>query len=79
MESKSFVTTDLYLSSALQISGFKLLNVKKNSTTGKGVFIFQDRPDRSKFVRNYFSGELTGSLKAFASAWSDLKNLLSQM
>lgn len=27
-------------------------------------------------MKNYFSGELTGSLKAFTNAFADLKNLL---
>ena len=78
MERKTFSTSDLYLSSALRISGFKLVDVKKDGS-GKGTFVFEDRPDRSAFVQKYFLGELTGSLKAFANQWADLKNLLAQM
>ena len=79
MDPKSlFETSDLYLSSALQISGFKLINVKKNGN-GRGVFVFEDKPNRSTIVREYFNGELKGSLKAFSNAWSDLKSLLSQI
>jgi hypothetical protein len=30
-------------------------------------------------VRGYFSGELTGSLKAFSNAWADLKSLVNEI
>ena len=74
----TFSTSDLYLASALQISGFRLVDLKK-SPSGRGVFFFEDKPNRPEMVRNFFSGELIGSLKAFCNSWSDLKNLLGQM
>lgn len=73
-----FKTSDLYLAAALKVSGFRLLNIQKNNT-GKGTFFFEDRDDRTKFVKDYFGGEIQGSLKAFASAWGDLKSLLNQI
>jgi hypothetical protein len=75
---KTFQTHDLYLSSALKISGFRLIDLKKDQT-GKGIFIFEDRIDRPQIVRGYFSGELTGSLKAFSNAWADLKSLINEI
>ena len=73
-----FETHDLYLASALKIHGYKIIDLKKNGS-GRGTFIFEDQPERSQYVRNYFSGELSGSLKAFANAWSDLKSLINEM
>ena len=75
---KPFETHDLYLAAALQISGFKLIDLKKNGN-GRGLFIFEDQPERPAFVRKYFSGELTGSLKAFSNAWADLKSLVNEI
>lgn len=75
---KTFETHDLYLAAALKIHGFKIIDIKKNGN-GRGIFVFEDQPDRSGFVKGYFSGELTGSLKAFSNAWSDLKALVSEM
>jgi len=66
------------LAAALKINGFKIIDIKKN-VNGRGIFVFEDQPDRSNFVRGYFSGELTGSLKAFSNAWSDLKALVIEM
>lgn len=76
--SQTFQTHDLYLASALKINGFKLLDLKKDER-GHGLFIFEERDDRPQIVRGYFSGELTGSLKAFSNAWADLKSLVNEM
>ncbi len=75
---KTFTTHDLYLSAALMLIGFKLIDLKRDER-GRGLFIFEDRPDRSQIVRGYFSGQLSGSFKAFANAWADLKSLVSEM
>ncbi len=75
---KPFETHDLYLSSALKINGFRLIDLKKDNR-GQGTFVFEDRVDRPQFVKDYFSGELTRSLKAFSNAWADLKSLINEM
>ena len=75
---KTFETHDLYLASALKINGFRLFDLKRDGK-GRGLFIFEDRDDRPQLVKNYFSGELTGSLKAFSNAWADLKSLINEM
>ncbi len=74
----TFQTYDLYLAVALKLSGFRLLDLKKDYN-GRGLFIFEDRPDRANYVRDYFAGELKGSLKGFASVWADLKALVNEM
>ena len=74
---KTFETHDLYLSAALKVSGFRLMDLKKDSK-GKGLFVWEDKPERPKFVRDYFSGELQGSLKAYVDAWTALKSLLTE-
>ena len=78
MERKTFQTSDLYLSSALKITGFRLLDLKRDDR-GRGIFVFEDRLDRPEVVKDYFSGELTGSLKAFSNAWADLKSLVNEI
>jgi hypothetical protein len=75
---KTFETHDLYLASALKINGFRLIDLKKDAK-GKGLFFFEDRPDRPQWVKDYYSGELTGSLKAFSNAWADLKSLVNEI
>lgn len=75
---KTFQTSDLYLASALKINGFRLVDLKRDERD-KGIFFFEDRDDRPILVRGYFSGELTGSLKAFSNAWADLKSFVNQI
>jgi len=78
--SKTFETHDLYLAAALKIHAFKILGVDlKKNDNGRGIFIFEDQPSRPQYVKDYFSGDLTGSLKAFSNAWADLKSLISEM
>jgi hypothetical protein len=74
----SYQTHDIYLSSALKINGFRLLDLRRDER-GLGIFVFEDRPDRPHLVKGYFSGELTGSLKAFSNAWADLKSLVNEI
>jgi hypothetical protein len=76
--SKIFETHDLYLSAALKIHGFKIVDLKKNGN-GRGIFMFEDQSTRPQYVKDYFSGELKGSLKAFSNAWADLKSLINEM
>ncbi len=75
---RTFETHDLYLAAALKIHNFKIIDLKRNGN-GRGIFIFEDQSTRPQYVKNYFSGELTGSLKAFSNAWADLKSLISEM
>ena len=75
---ETFQTHDLYLAGALEIHNFRLIDLKRNSN-GRGIFVFEDYPNRTEYVKQYFSGELTGSLKGFSNAWADLKGLISEM
>ena len=77
MGMNNFETSDLYLAAALKIHNFKLVNLQRSG--GRAVFIFEDRPDREAMMRQYFSGELTGSLKIFISVLSDLRSMINQM
>jgi hypothetical protein len=78
MKLETFRTNDLYLVAALKLSGFRLVDLEGQGD-GRGTFIFQDRPDRTQWVRNYYSGGLQGSLKLFSSVWADLKALVVEM
>jgi hypothetical protein len=75
---RTFQTHDLYLSSALKINGFRFIDLRRDEK-GRGIFVFEDQNNRPQIVREYFSGELTGSLKAFSNAWADLKSLVNEI
>ncbi len=70
-----YSTSDIYVSAILKLNGFKLITFSKDQR-GRGTFVFEDRDDRPALIQEYFSGQLTGNLKAFISTWKDLKGLL---
>jgi hypothetical protein len=73
-----YETYDIYLAAALKIHGFKLITFNKDDR-GRGTFVFEDKDNRPQLVQKYFSGELSGNLKSFVSAWRDLKGLLFEL
>jgi hypothetical protein len=79
MNSKTFKTTDIHLSAALKLHGFKLVTIEKDVSSKRGIFIFEDEPRRRQLVQDFFEGSLQGSLKKYISLWSDLKALINQM
>jgi len=75
---KTFSTHDIYLATALKLSGFNFLKIERE-INGKGLFIIEDKPERSQYVEDYFSGKLSGSYKSFVNTWRDLKALIWEM
>ena len=78
MQMRTFKTSDIHLSAALKLHGFKLLSIDKNPRTRRGSFVFEDRFDRPRLVQEFFDGSLQGSLKQYVSIWGDLKGLVNQ-
>ncbi len=76
---RTFKTSDIHLSAALKLHGFKLLSIDKNPRTRRGSFVFENRPHRPRLVQEFFDGSLQGSLKQYVSIWGDLKGLINQV
>jgi hypothetical protein len=79
MAPRIFRTTDIHLSAALKLNDFKLLGIEKDPRSRRGIFSFEDKPDRPKLIQAFYEGSLEGSLKRYVSIWSDLKSLVNQM
>ena len=75
---KSYETRDLYLAVSLKLHGFKLIEIK-SIERGKGRFAFEDTEPLRKCVKDYFSGDLQGSLKNFVTVWKDLRGYLFEV
>ena len=75
----TFETHDLYLSAALTLHGFQLIDLRRNGNSNRGIFVFKDRADRPQYVQKFFSGQLQGSLKGFSNTWADLRNMLENL
>jgi hypothetical protein len=70
---KVYRTSDLYLSAFLKANGMRLLD--KQRVDQKFQFLFEDRPDREKLVKDFFNDGMV-SITAFKNAIQDLKTLV---
>ena len=52
----TYSVSDLRLAALLRIQGFKLLRVQRG-TDGRGVFVFEDRPNREELVLSFLNRE----------------------
>ena len=81
---KTFETHDLYLSSALKINGFRLINLRRDER-GRGIFVFEDYSQGDWFLevrqggykrsvpRTTDIGREIGRLKDETSQFEDLR------
>ena len=72
-----FETSDIYLASALRTKGLKLLDIRTDNESDRGIFMFEDTPNREKLVRDYRMGNLEGNLKSYSKNWVDLKMMVT--
>jgi len=67
-----FQTSDLYLAAFLEVKGFQLLEVRRQSATRRCIFVFRDGPERSAAVASYWDDEPV-SVRCFVAATKELK------
>ena len=72
---KTYRTSDIYLSAALQVEDLELLGIEVDEK-GQGVFVFQDVPERPRLVRDFFNGRLVQSSRKYVDSWLALKKLV---
>jgi len=73
IETKTYETSDLYLSAFLKVRGLRLLNQRRAGN--KIIFIFADCSDRAEIVSEYFNNGQVG-VTNYRSALADLKTLI---
>ena len=75
MEKKIYSTDDLYEASALRTGGLRFIGVTKNGV--RGIFKFEDSPDREKIVMDFYSGALVQNVRQYVDCWINFKRLVS--
>ncbi len=70
----TYETGDIYVASALRNGGMKFIRVTKSG--GKGIFQFEDSPEREKLVVGFYSGELTQNVRQYVNCWMSFKRLV---
>lgn len=70
MRTKTYASTDFYLSAYLKAKGLKLLDVERNGR--RATFIFEDRNDRKELIKSFYNDGMV-QINAFKNAIQDLK------
>ena len=69
-ETKTYASTDFYLSAYLKAKGLRLLDVERDGR--RATFIFEDREDRKDWIKSFYN-DGTVEINAFKNAIQDLK------
>jgi len=69
-ETKTYASTDFYLSAYLKAKGLRLLDVERDGR--RATFIFEDRRDRKELIRSFYNNGVV-EINAFKNAIQDLK------
>jgi len=70
MRTKTYASTDFYLSAYLKAKGLKLLDVERDGR--RATFMFEDREDRKELIKAFYN-DGTVHINAFKNAIQDLK------
>ena len=70
MRTKTYASTDFYLSAYLKVKGLKLLDVERDGR--RAIFIFEDRENRKELIKGFYNDGMV-QINAFKNAIQDLK------
>jgi hypothetical protein len=70
-----YLTEDLYVASALKTAGLKFIGVSKRGE--RGIFKFEDSPNREKLVLDFYNGDLVQGVRQYVDNWMRLKKIVS--
>ena len=74
---QSYKTSDIYIAALLRTAGLKFLGVTKNGV--RGVFEFEDSPDREKLILDFFNGEVVQNIRQYIDNWMHFKKLVERL
>ena len=66
MKSKTYASTDFYLSAYLKAKGLKLFDVERDGR--RAIFIFEDREDRKELIKSFYN-DGTVKINAFKTQY----------
>jgi hypothetical protein len=74
---KTYKTSDIYVAALLRTAGLKFLGVIKNG--GRGVFEFEDSPEREKLILDFFNGQVVQNIRQYVDHWMSFKRLVERL
>ena len=72
-----YSTDDIYAASALRAGGMKFVGLSKRGN--RGVFEFEDSPEREKLITDFYSGNLTQNVREYVNQWVNFKRLVARL
>ena len=74
MDNRSFSTGDIYIAALLKTAGLNFIGITKDGT--RGIFRFDDSPEREKLILDFYNGRAVQNVKAYVDHWMNFKKLV---
>ena len=74
MDSRSFSTGDIYIAALLKTAGLNFIGITKEGA--RGIFKFDDSPEREKLILDFYNGRAMQNVKAYVDHWMNFKKLV---
>jgi len=71
-----FKTTSFKIASLLLAKGFKLEAIEPTPDPRRKSFVFQDKPERTQLITDFYNGVVEVNAKQFADSQRELKEML---
>jgi len=77
MPNATYTTADIYVASLLRTAGLKFLGITK--TGNRGVFTFEDSPEREQLILDFYNGEAVQNVRQYVDHWMNFKKLVESL
>ena len=77
MNNAAFSTADIYIAALLKTAGLSFIGITKNGT--RGIFKFEDSPERKKLILDFYNGRAMQNVKAYVDHWMNFKKLVENI
>jgi len=74
---KIYSTSDIYVASLLRTAGLKFVDITK--TGNKGVFAFEDSPERERLILDFYGGGVVQNVREYIDHWMNFKKLVESL
>lgn len=77
MPNPTYTTGDIYVASLLRTAGLKFIGITKAGN--RGVFTFEDSPEREKLILDFYNGEAVQNVRQYVDHWMNFKKLVETL
>jgi len=77
MANNVYTTKDIYIASMLRTAKLKFIGVSKSE--GRGIFKFEDSPEREKLIIDFYNGQVMQNVREYVDHWMNFKKLVENI